>query len=534
MHPEVYKAIKSGDHAYLMRIISGNEEDFFHQTTPKKNNILHVAAQYKSCLLWQGNYKGDTPLHVAAKVGSNKMVQVFINEAKSPYQPDACKELLRRQNSHKDTTLHYAVRGGHSEVVELLIKEDPQLCDIINAADESPLYMAAHQRLPYIIELILNAYSSSSSYKGPNGPTGLHAAVHFSLPTVRLLLQHDTSAAYDLDKEGDSALHIAAFRGHIRVIKRLVKDCPDAWDMINNKGQTALHVVKHILRVPNREDLINEEDTDGNTALHLAMVHKRYQIIYILARVKRVDRFATNKDHLIVLDMFFASEKVDFSTARLFRVLEGSQGFPVIRDWVEKYVKRRLDKQFVKGQPAGSMTTGSNIANHENSDSSMRSIVDAQLLVAAFIATVTFAAAFTMPGGYSNDGPNQGMATLAGRAAFQAFVIFNTIAFSFSTLALFLQYDTSYSSDRRKARYIFQAASNIYLAMLGMVLAFASGTYVVLTKTNGLGIIPFILMGVLGLRYWTNGFRATEMRFGALRVHNYRALRKSRLRYGIR
>ncbi|KAF8032270.1 hypothetical protein BT93_D1258 [Corymbia citriodora subsp. variegata] len=196
MHPEVYKAAKSGDYARLMRIISGNEEDFFHQTTPKENNILHVAAQYKwvnfienflqcplrSCLLWQGNYKGDTPLHVAAKVGSNKMVQVFINEAKSPYQPDACKELLRRQNSRKDTMLHYAVRGAHSEVVELLIKEDPQLCDITNAADESPLYMAANRRLPYIIELILNASSSSSSHKGPNGLTGLHAAVHFSLP----------------------------------------------------------------------------------------------------------------------------------------------------------------------------------------------------------------------------------------------------------------------------------------------------------------------------------------------------------------
>ncbi|KAF8032269.1 hypothetical protein BT93_D1257 [Corymbia citriodora subsp. variegata] len=376
------------------------------------------------------------------------------------------------------------------------------------------------------------------------GWTPLHYAACFgNVKAVRRLLQHDTSVAYDLDKEGDSALHIAAFRGHIRVIKRLVKNCPDAWDMINNKGQTALHVaviggrikvVKHILRLPNREDLINEEDTDGNTALHLAMVHKRYRIIYILVQDKRVDRFTTNKDHLTAIDIFFASEKVDFSTARLFHVLEGYQGFPVIRDWVEKYVKRRLDKQFVKGQPAGSMTTGSKIANRENSDLPIKSIVDAQLVVAAFIATVTFAAAFTMPRGYINDGPNQGMATLAGRAAFQAFVIFNTIAFSFSTLALFSQYDTSYLSDRQKARYIFQAASHIYLAMLGMVLAFASGTYVVLTKTIGLGIIPFILMGVLGLRYWKNGFRATEMRFGALRVHNCRALRKSRLRYGIR
>ncbi|XP_039167242.1 protein ACCELERATED CELL DEATH 6 [Eucalyptus grandis] len=367
MNPKVYEAAKSGDFDSLEAIISGNGEDIFHQTTPKENNILHVAAQYKQVnfirqilqcssgpsLLWQGNCRGDTPLHLAAKAGSWEAVQVFISLAKSLHwviengQVDACKGLLRKPNSHKDTVLHYALRGGHHGVVKLLIEEDPQLCNITNAANESPLYLAAHRGLPLITDLILGVSPLSFSHKGPKGMTALHATyfrpksnwwkimrkrpevireaddigwtpLHYYASSglvnvVKALLQYNTFAAYDIDKEGQSALHIAAFRGHVNVIDELLRSCPDACDIMNTKGQTALHaaviggqvnVVKYTLGMPNLEDLINEQDTDGNTALHLAALHKQYNIIYTLARDKRVDCLATNKDHLTARDIF--------------------------------------------------------------------------------------------------------------------------------------------------------------------------------------------------------------------------------------
>ncbi|XP_056161762.1 ankyrin repeat-containing protein At5g02620-like [Syzygium oleosum] len=576
MHPKVYEAAQSGDFDLLKTIISGNGENLFHQTTPKENNILHVAAQYKQVnfienllqcpsgpsLLWQGNSKGDTPLHIVATLGSCEAVRVFTDLAKSLHwavenrQIDACKELLRKPNLHKDTALHYAVRGGHELVVKLLIEEDPQLCDITNAANESPLYLAAHRRRSDIVVLILNAFSLSSCHKGPKGLTALHAAVLFSLPSgwwkilekrpeliregdemgwtplhyvaslgkveaVRLLLQHDTSMAYNLDKEGQSALHIAAFLGYRHVIDEIVRSCPDAWDIINIKGQTALHaaaiggrvfVVNYILRMPSLLHLLNEQDTNGNTALHLAALHKKYFTIYRLARDKRVDRFATNKDHMTALDIFFAHEEVGYKAAKVKNVLKGSLGMPFCQDRAMECVKKRLDEQIVEGQPAGFITTGSITAKTENFYSSKRSIIDLQLLVAVLIATVTFAAAFTMPGGYNNDGPNQGMATLAGRAAFKAFVISNTTAFSFSILALFLQYDTMNVNNRQQARYANRAGDCIYVAILGMVLAFACGTYVVLTSTR-IGLFPFVMSGCLIIIYSIGAFLDPEAGF---------------------
>ncbi|KAI6704767.1 hypothetical protein NL676_007729 [Syzygium grande] len=45
-------------------------------------------------------------------------------------------------------------------------------------------------------------------------------------------------------------------------------------------------------------------------------------------------------------------------------------------------------------------------------------VPEINLLVAMLIARVTFAAAFTMPGGYHSDGPDEGMASLTSDLAF--------------------------------------------------------------------------------------------------------------------
>ncbi|XP_056174386.1 ankyrin repeat-containing protein At5g02620-like [Syzygium oleosum] len=561
MHPKVYEAAKIGDYDYLMTIILGNGEDLFHQTTPKGNNILHVAAQYKqvnliqhllghpsgSSLLWQGNYKGDTPLHVAAKVGSCEAVRVFVDLAKSLHwvvengQVDACKELLRKQNFRKDTTLHSAVRGGHDLVVELLLDEDPQLCDNTNAADESPLYLAADRGLSRITELILSAFSSSSSYKGPKGLTALHAGISLSLTSwekimenrpeairegdemgwnplhyvaylgkveaVRLLLQHDTSVAYDLDKAGESALHLAAFQGCANVIDELVKSCPDACDITNTKGQTALHaaviggrvnVVKYILEMPNQGDIINEQDNDGNTALHLATLHKHYNIINMLARDKRVDRLAKNKDHLTALDIFWTHKEIGHGARTVHYLLKGSHGIPGFQGWFIEHGKKRLDKQYVQGQPSESITTGSNIANQDNFNLSKKSIMDVQLLVAALIAAVTFAMAFTVPGGYNNDGPDRGMAILAGRTDFEGFVIFNSLAFFCSIMAIIIHLESFTFSYRQEPKHIPIVGLCIEIALIEMLLAYWMGMTLVLdrhTERTWDGIIPYLASG---------------------------------------
>lgn len=74
-------------------------------------------------------------------------------------------------------------------------------------------------------------------------------------------------------------------------------------------------------------------------------------------------------------------------------------------------------------------------------------VAQTHLVVATLIVTITFAAGFTLPGGFdSNPGPNQGMAILIRKAAFKVFVYMDTIAFVCSTGVVF-SYFTMASRD---------------------------------------------------------------------------------------
>ncbi|KAH0986379.1 hypothetical protein GBA52_013556 [Prunus armeniaca] len=193
MDPSVYEAARSGDVGSL-KIVTG----FFLQKTPKGNNVLHIAAEFKQIaffedtllddhqrrpLFWAANNKGNTPLHVAARVGSVKIVEFLIEHAKKPPPTggadlesggEAHKELLERTNMEKETALHVALRYGNQRVARLLIKANPELTCLTNMVNESPLFLATSKDYMQTAHMILK---HCPSFQGVNGVTALHAVV---------------------------------------------------------------------------------------------------------------------------------------------------------------------------------------------------------------------------------------------------------------------------------------------------------------------------------------------------------------------
>ncbi|KAI7981313.1 Ankyrin repeat-containing protein [Camellia lanceoleosa] len=440
MNPGLYRAAKEGNTVVLEQYVDQLEA----QVTPNKNTVLHIAAQFgnshkeghsdivKSLTECATSLDHD---HVAIESGS-----------------EITKKMLRATNDDGDTALHDAVRYRQldfvrlkpfkprplpqpllrpkPDLVRLLIEEDPGFTYWANNAGESPLYIAAERGYHEVVSDILKT-CRAPAYGGPAGRTALHAAVisnneggtktlldwkkdlakepdvhgwtplHYAarfghVQRAKQLLDSDKSIAYLIADQDDNkaALHVAASQGHVSVIQELISQCPDCWEMVNHKGQNILHVA-----VENEKRMTTEKQIrlslTKETGLPLIYRHILKPQLY-----KRC------------IDVFIKEE------------LEAAGATLGLRNVISKDNEALANKKKERAEFKKSIPID------------VRKAGDTHLIVATLIATVTFAAGFTVPGGYSsNDGPNQGMAILTREAAFKAFVVTDFMAMILSTCA---------------------------------------------------------------------------------------------------
>lgn len=131
-------------------------------------------------------------------------------------------------------------------------------------------------------------------------------------------------------------------------------------------------------------------------------------------------------------------------------------------------------------------------------DENVKKMGKTHMVVAALIATITFAAGFAVPGGYDADqGPNQGMAVLVRDAAFKIFVITNTIAALCATSSVFQYvFASAWPEEGRLIRGYIDAFNLMLLAMVAMMAAFIAGTYAMLSDSLGLAIATSVIGGL--------------------------------------
>ncbi|XP_052485009.1 ankyrin repeat-containing protein ITN1 isoform X1 [Gossypium raimondii] len=515
----------------------------------KRSDFIQKILSKCQSLLLQTNAKGQTPLHVAARYGHSAFVKLLIKscakardgdlEKLGMDQVNAVREMLRITDQESNTALHEAAGCGNAEVVKALLEfEDPDFPYSANKKQETPLYIAARRRgSGRLLTLLLDKFKSTG-HGGPHGRTALHAAamagdaeairvilktkgnltkerdedgynpLHYAahlgsrFSVVEEVLKWDVSAAYIGDKKrGMTPLLLAARQGHFETVSKILSLCPDCCEKVDNKGLSLLHylafrgfsslIQSSFFKFGSSEiaygsfrNLRKLEGAFGMTpqevfnALRSGKHHHKQVCIYICGAFPWLWFCQYLSFELTYL--------INLQHNRLMWVAWQKQ----IKELLEEIGNDQVAEEPVCRFPKQNVST-----------ESLEKKREAHLIVAALIATVTFAAAITVPGGLQSEkGSQQGTPLLIHEAAFKAFVVTNAMAFIFSVSALTIHFGVL---DNLLSRFNFYRQIVLYgtlyvstilgNATVAMLIAFSTGSYVVLKPSQVLAAVSYLI-----------------------------------------
>ncbi|CAL9168910.1 unnamed protein product, partial [Musa hybrid cultivar] len=531
MSRELLEAARSGDTNIL-----GTSIPDVH-VTAGGNSMLHIAAKLghtdfcnialdlQPLLLQLKNARGDTPLHIAARAGHHQLVNDLISTAseRSAQGDDGVGSLVQMANDVGNTALHEAVQNGHEQVVDALMANAPGVSAVTNNVNGvSPLFMAVECESVPIVRRLLEA--GEASCDGPNGQTAMHSAVlvsyditkilleerprllkkadnngstplHFAasdsdIAMVKLLLEKDASIARLQDNDGASAIHVAASGGHVSTIEHLDKVLPDCVELMDNQGRSFLHVaiekercavIKYVIRSPDLVDLLNQPDKKGNRPLHAAALSGNVDITWMLSSNKNVKKNAMNNEGHTALDVISCRTPAELEPpSSLIEILKtsGSRRSPQRHDSITDHLQKK-----------------------EEEPKDYKSFVNNLFLTAALIATISFAAAFTVPGGYKSEGSNDpGSPILLKRINFPQFLVWDSLAMTTSIMVLLLLLHSRLGSKIYQIRQLSRAIVLLQYSTSALMLAFLNGLFLVTaSEYPWLEIFIWILFCITGI-----------------------------------
>ena len=238
-----------------------------------------------------------TPLHVAARSGSARSLDIMISHAQSVGYP--VEKILSFLDEENSTPLNSAVDAGYTDVVEVLMKYGAS--PIAMKDDQpSPLHQAAFLGSISVLKALGNHCTLDQlEITNSNGRTPLHIAA-FSSRNVECV-QYFIDRGCDVncqDYNSDTPLIAAVCSGALASVKVLLKNGANPLLQMKNGGnalQFAIQknrrsIIKELLALPCdvATELVTACNNEGMNALHYAIINNHLEVTQDIIMKKKV------------------------------------------------------------------------------------------------------------------------------------------------------------------------------------------------------------------------------------------------------
>ncbi|TXG57044.1 hypothetical protein EZV62_018357 [Acer yangbiense] len=453
-HQPFFSAVRSGDLESIKRIVDTATKD-----------------EAPDALMGMQTDAGETALYIAA---DNNMQEVFT------YLLKFCDADVAKIRSKSDmNAFHVAAKKGHLGIVKELLSIWPELCNLCDSSNTSPLYSAAVKDHLDVVNAILDTDVNCIRIVRKNGKTALHTAGRYGLiDMVKTLIDRDPGIVSIKDKKGQTALHMAV------------------------KGQCPV-VVEEILHAD--PSILNERDKKGNTAVHIATRKGRSQVLLILLSYTSVDVNGINNQRETAMDLAdkltYGETTLDIKEALTEAGAKHARYVGKVDEAMElkrtvSDIKHEVSAQLLQNETTNRRVTGIAKELKKLHREAVQNTTNSVTVVAVLFASIAFLAIFNLPGQYlTSPGSEVGKAKIADHIGFQVFCLLNATSL-FISLAVVVVQITLVAWDTRAQKQVVSVVNKLMWAACACTCgAFLSIAFVVVGKGQSWMGITITLMG---------------------------------------
>nr|CAB3489511.1 unnamed protein product [Digitaria exilis] len=457
----------------------------------QRGNIEFVGfvleSQQLQHLVNMANDSGDTALHLADKIPDDSNKDMLIAPSAPPAMDSRLLEaattgdaktmqnlamhdtgVLLGTTPQGNTCLHIACIHGHERLCKDALALNKSLLTTVNLQGETPLLTAVISGRVSLAYFLLECCHDEKLREAilkqdDRGCNALHHAILCGHRELALkLIEAETDLSHAVNKYGESAMFMAAMRNYADVFEKLLEVPGSAHG--GARCYNALHAAVR----------------NGNSAIAKRIMETRPGLAKEKTNVRKCNpKMVAALLHHHDVDVTMQNTEGAIANWKLFNASHHAKTL----NWNE------VSMLMLKADPEDA-TSLLNLHKEakdkvkESQRNDIKSLTQTYTgntsLVAILIATITFAAAFTLPGGYSTDPGNEGLPILSRKYAFQAFLICDTLAMCSSLAVAFICVIAKWEDLEFLLYYRSFTKKLMWFAYVATTTAFSTGLYTVL------------------------------------------------------